>query len=443
MALPAAMIMLFIMTTLAIVVVTNARTADSNSRRDRATKRAVAAVDAGFDTAIYRLNQIKPANNQCVVVNGSGQLGTAGASADGWCPAQTEDLGDTETLTYRTTPATAVTTNGQNLLTRKIMSVGTSSMGSSLVTRRALTNVASNTANPLVGNYAMVSTDPTWPLVLQNNTRIEGDIGSNSSIYLQNSAQLCGDALYGKDWAIQSPNANQGGLLQCLGASYGSSHTKLTEPLILAPIDQRDAPTNNNNSSIPNTISGWDAAKRRLVLGTGDNLTLVAGGVYSFCYFQMGGSSKLNISGSLLGGTPTRIYIDAPENCTSLSSGERGDVSIGNSANINNTTLDPSTFIMFVVGSPRIMTYVTYDNSSSTAVPMVIYAPSSTLSIQNNTVIKGAVAAYRISVKNYAKILWDPLVGALSQTQTIPVYRRTKWKECVVKQPTSVPDSGC
>jgi hypothetical protein len=86
-ALPAAVILLMIVLMLGSVAGLGAVGALSQSGKDRGTKRSVAAIDAGMDTAIYRLNKLTPSALLCVVVGATG-LTLEPVQSDGWCRAQ-------------------------------------------------------------------------------------------------------------------------------------------------------------------------------------------------------------------------------------------------------------------------------------------------------------------------------------------------------------------
>jgi hypothetical protein len=110
-ALPAALMLLLIIALLATVAGGAAVSAIGQSGDDRGTKQAVAAVDAGLETAIYRLNKLTPSALLCVVVGATG-LTLEPVQSDGWCRAQTESLGNGASYSYRISAALTITLNG-------------------------------------------------------------------------------------------------------------------------------------------------------------------------------------------------------------------------------------------------------------------------------------------------------------------------------------------
>src|SRR5436309_15251314 len=65
-ALPAALILLLVITVMSGALAASAISGNNESKRDRGTKRAVAAADAGIDAAVYRRNKLKPDALPCV-----------------------------------------------------------------------------------------------------------------------------------------------------------------------------------------------------------------------------------------------------------------------------------------------------------------------------------------------------------------------------------------
>jgi Tfp pilus assembly protein PilX len=447
-ALPTTMIMLMIVTTGGTVAIKQSMTSDDQSRLDRNVKHAIDAADAGYDTAIYRINKMQPKSGECVIVNGSGQLVNNSNSADGngWCPEQTENLGDGVSYRYRMSVATSLSQNGQNLLQRKIVSWGDVTFGNRTVERRTYNLIAANTGNPLVGNFAIISQSKTAGLPLDNNTTVNGDIGTNGAVRLNGSARVCGDVYYGKDVPSSegyshapTAHANSG----CLPPYDGYNNnggtdtaTATPQPFVLDPVDQGCVRTTCNDNATLTGNPAWNAGTRTLTVSSGN--VALTGNNYSFCKLVINGGT-LSIPARLPGATPLRIYIDTPETC----GGERSPFSLANYSTISNLNADPSAFILFVTGSPNISTTVDFNNNTSTQAAMVTYAPYSTCRLRNHTAIRGAVACNVVTVENYASITWDPLVGALTQTDILPLYRRYSYVECDKIANPSPYNQGC
>ena len=428
-ALPAAVVMLMIMMLLASVAGLATRTATGQSSRDRGTKRAVAGVDAGLDTAIYRLNKLSPSALLCVVMGATG-LTIEPVQSDGWCRAQTESLGEGASFSYRMSAALTITLNGQSLLQRKVVSTGTANG----VSRRAMATVNSLTgASVFSGNAVTSLTD----LVLPHSASIVGNAATNGNMSLQASSLLCGDALVGPGKTFTTTSPAQ----QC----PGFTHAVASQPLTLNPVDQGNAATVNDNGRIGvedpfvlKLLSTWNPGTRVLKLQNTSTLTLT-GNTYSFCYLEIDNLSQLIIAPRLPTQPPLKIYIDAPENCPGVANA--GNVKLLNQGILSNLNTSSETFQILAVGSPQAETSIDFANNVS-LVNGVIYAPRSTLGLYNSTSIIGAVAAQTVAFSNSAKVTWDPTAN-LSLDDLLPLFRRASWVECTSTQPGPDPSSGC
>jgi hypothetical protein len=428
-ALPAALVMLMIVISLSVVAGTAALGAISQSGHDRGTKRAVAAVDAGMNTAIYRLNKLNPSALLCAVSGPTG-LTLEPVQADGWCQAQTENLSDGASYSYRMSAALNIHLSGQAILQRKVVVTGTANG----VQRRAMATVNSLTGVSVFSGNAVTSiTD----LSLPDSSSIIGNAATNGNMQIDDSGLLCGDSLVGagKSFITSSP------LQQC------PLHTNstLSSPMVLNPVDQGDVATNNDNGRIgaqdPFLLqfqSSWSPSTRVLKLLNSSILTL-SGNVYSFCYLEINNLAQLVIAPRLPTQPPVKIYIDSPENCPGVPNA--GTIRLFNQATLLNSNASSNTLQIFVAGSPTIPTSIQFFNNIS-LVNGVVYAPRSTLDLRNSTSIIGAVAAQTVLFSNSARVTWDPTAD-LSLDNLLPLFKRGTWTECTSKQPGSTPDTGC
>lgn len=114
---PIACTMLLALVALTSVAAKTAISAGAQSHRDRGVKRAAAVADGAVSIAMYRLNQLQPEANECVVADDSGNLsvGAPSFSDDGgtnnWCgEVKSASSGETltedgETYSYYVSPA--------------------------------------------------------------------------------------------------------------------------------------------------------------------------------------------------------------------------------------------------------------------------------------------------------------------------------------------------
>ena len=449
-ALPTAVMMVMIVGMLAVALVATSTTGSRQSTRDRSVKRALAAADAGLQVAVYRMNQVRHAENECVAVASDGSLEVRSVGADGWCTMEAEGLGDSASYTYRVSQAINVRQNGQNLVQRKVVATGCVLPGATPqnclaqngVKRRTLTVVGSPVGS-IFGSRGVLS-DKT--VRVEENGKIISDVASNEDVIIDNNGEICGNVTYGPPPARfqRAPNA----IWRC----PNTTATRASSRFLLNPVDGTSARTNNNNRRIgvedvkTGSVS-WDPNTRDLKLDNFSTLTLT-GDVYSFCHLQVSNGAELIIASRAAGRPPLRIFIDKPENCNS-SIQDRGSVTVDNGASLTNLNSGAATLQMYVVGSPSISTFVRFENNAGTSQNpsgsqrMIVYAPYSTVSVLNNGNFIGAVAAKQVSVKNNGRITFDPNSQEVGDPNTIPLYRRQSWTECKPRNSGSAPDSNC
>jgi hypothetical protein len=430
--LPTATAMIFIIGIVVAVAAGAAITANSQAGRDQKVKEALAAADSGVRAASYRLNVLEPASRQCVKVSAStGDLYLDWVAADGWCDAQVEDLGGGASYSYRVSSRIDLTLNGQYLAQRKIVSTGI--VGN--VRRRVIAIVDAATGAPLfVSGNAVVGVDQ---INLSNSALIDGSAASNGNISLNNSAKICGNA---------TPGPGQQLVLQNNSTLCGGfSGNPASDPLVLEPVDQGTAPTTNDDARIgiqdtwtsPSQID-WNPATRVLRLKNNSSLTL-GGNVYSFCSLEITNNAQLIVA-ARDPGTAVRIYMDAPENCGGAGT---GSMKLANAGSIVNLNSDPATLQIYLVGSNTIATTVDMQSTPQTAFNLVIYAPRSTVTVNNQTHVSGAIAGKQATIANNSSVSWNDSVSQLRTSSLLSIFRRQRWTECTTVPPGAAPDSGC
>jgi hypothetical protein len=97
-------------------------------------------------------------------------------------------------------------------------------------------------------------------------------------------------------------------------------------------------------------------------------------------------------------------------------------------------------------------TTLDFANAITSEMVLAIYAPYSTVHLENGSVngkdkpyvrLRGALAAKSILIENDATITYDPLVGDITGGG-IPVYRSTRsWIECTARPTDTAVNSGC
>jgi hypothetical protein len=451
-ALPAAAMMLMIIFLLAAAAATAAISASGQSNHDRGTKQAVAAADAGLDTALYRLNKLQPAPLSCVV-SGPLQLLLNPILGTGWCPTVTvpvsggsaggEQLADNASFTYTMSAGTNVTVLGQGQQHRKIIVTGTANG----VSRRIMADVSTMTGVSAFGGNALTSLED---ISLPIGTAIIGGVASNGNVAVGLCPQIAGNSWYGPGKAFIRGGTSY---------SYGTNpcplfrQNPLPQNVILNPVDASKQNPNDNariNQALGDLwtlrlLSGstWDEGTRVLHLKGAATLTL-RGSKYSFCKIIVEDSAQLIIAPRLATQQPLKMYLDRPENCPAGAPSpmsDAGTMKIKETGSITNLNADSDTLQISAVGSTTYDTSIRFENAVSNLIG-TIYAPSSTVALENANAILGAVAAKRVTLEDTSRIQWHPSAD-ITLDDLFPLFKRTKWMECTVKPTGPAPDSGC
>jgi hypothetical protein len=431
-AMPVALMLLVVIAGLVTVTATESYSATRGAGRDKAVKRAIAAADAGVSVATYRLNRLDAGPLACVAPDPtSGQLVVTSAMTDGWCAAQTEDLGDGAGYSYRVSTAADVTVNGQGILQRKIVSTGTVNG----VARRVITVLATASGRDLFGDFTVISLND---LSMPNSTRISGNVASNGKVALSNSAEICGNVTYGPGKQFTADNSSH----QCGGYAQGPA----TLPIVLDPVDEGTAATVNDNARIgvQDSLTGgslpsaWDPVKRVLSLKNSMSLMLT-GNVYSFCSLQLSGKAQLVVAARSTSQPPLKIFMDDPASCPGVTSA--GSVRVIENSFVQNLNASATSLQFWMLGSATAETTMELSNSFSSQLAIVIYASRSTVSLQNGQNLVGAVAAKNLLMSQTSSITSQNV--DISVDTLIRLFQRQSWLECTATSGSGAPDGGC
>jgi hypothetical protein len=445
-AYPATVMMLVIIASVAFAMTINAVAANNQASHDRGVKRAVAAADAGLQVADYRMNKLTPSSLLCVVRGVASQLAIEPLLIDGWCRAQTEELGDGASYSYRVSAGTGILQSGQSLLQRKVVATGcvlpgatthAQCMASSASVKRRVSSTIGSPSGQLFPAKGVLSKET---LLVRNNGYLESDAASNDDVVINNNAEICGNVTYGPapDDIFDTSNNS---VFDC----PGKVAVKAPAEFLLNPVDANPARLANDNSRIGNldTKTGtvdWNPVTKVLKVMNNSTLTLT-GDTYSFCYLEVRNNSRLIIASRAPGRPPLKIFIDRPELCP-LAGSDKGKVNVSQNAVVENQTTDPSMVQIYVEGSTLLDTDVEIENNAMVSMHMTVYAPNSIFTLENNGEFHGAVAGKRVTVLNNAGFFWDDRAGSIT-TGTSILYQRQSWRECTAKNPGATPDAGC
>jgi type II secretory pathway pseudopilin PulG len=476
-AMPTAASMLMVVSLLVAAGLATATQLSQSSNRDQDAKRALSAAEAGLQTAIYRLNQIRnPAvpPNSCLTTTPVAALGT------GECPASpTESLGNGASFYYYVTPRLGVSGScalmpGQVAAVRDrcVTAVGTADG----VTRRLQVRVSEQ---DVFGGFFDVGLLGKSLVYAYNSVNMVADVGSNGSVYLNNSITAQGEESLGVDGAVKILDTNNYTAINSVSVEGGL--TDIDQPYEMPPADFERydgesggvaVSSENDNASLPTPY--YNAANKSFIISTGT--VTINPGTYYLCHVHFGSSVnfRINNTGLNTGNGMTRFLIDAPRragnNCpaspTTYTADHAGTFGADNSVMLNKETAErEELFQIYMYGSgneDEDLTTSRYDWCTRQTTPMLpgecradfmldnsvqfygsVYAPDSTVQAHNSVSIYGGLAGDKIRLFNSVNFRITAAVRTAPALAPGAALRKG-WTECKT-QPSSAgdPESGC
>jgi Tfp pilus assembly protein PilX len=459
-ALPVAAGMLMVLSIFVVGFFTVAMQANTSSVKDRSAKRALAAAEAGLQTAIYRLNGLRQTPSAIRTV--SCLTDTWVAPVDGGqCPGRTESLGNGATFTYYVTyeggaaGCVEVPGNPTTAQDRCITSVGT--VGG--VTRRVQMRVVSQ---PTIYPFNQVGLIGKSLVYAYNSAKLISDVGSNAQVYFHNSVNVEDNTAIDVD----------GKVMILTGGTYtyansvkidGGTQT-ITTPFDLTMPDFEAVENSNDNSTLGTDLgSAWNAGTRRIHIPSGEKT--IRPGTYHVCNVQLGNSVKLKFSHT--GGARTRIYVDSPSRPDSMCAGQAdpaGTFTADNSVEINKEVGEREELLdIYMYGTAYNDTRSMYtwcepihqpneapatcrsDFMLDNSVNLYggVYAPNTSIQAHNSAKIWGALAADKLLFFNSVDFT---LTGEMKgrPPEGSGAAQRRGWVECQPQRTVATdPESGC
>jgi type II secretory pathway pseudopilin PulG len=477
-AMPTAVSMLMVVSLMVAAGLATSTQLSQSSNRDQDAKRALSAAEAGLQTAVYRLNQIRnPAvpGTMCLT---TAPVAPTGSPAE--CPASPqESLGNGASFYYYVSPrlgvsGTCALSPGQVASTRDrcITSVGTADG----VTRRLQVRVAERDVFGGSYNVGLMGKSLVYAY---NSVKMSADVGSNTAVYLNNSITVDdGSAPLNVDGEVKLLEGGSYTAINSVNVEGGLE--TITQPYEMPQADFESydgeaggvaAPGENNNSSL--STSYYDAANRSFVVPTGT--VTINPGTYYFCHFLLRDSVRFRINngGLTVNNGMTRILIDSParpgNNCpaspTTYSASTAGTFGIDNSVLVQDLTKREELLQVYMYGSGNEEEHLTtsrYSWCTRQSSPLLpgecrsdfmldnsvefygsVYAPNSTAQAHNSVKIWGGIAADQIRFFNSIEFTVTPELGT-APALTAGAVTRKGWTECRT-QPTVAgdPESGC
>jgi Tfp pilus assembly protein PilX len=437
------------------------------TNKDRSSKRALAAAEAGLQTAVYRLNNLAVPEAQCLV--GQTAQPTVPGAGQNCNPSAPEDLGSGATFQYYVTPTFAnlganaacvsLPTQQSAPTDRCITSIGMVNG----VRRRLQVRVTNLPGPPAFNQIGLLGKTQVYA---GNSSKMWSDVGSNGNVHFGNSAEL---------HQVGSIDVD-GGVLRGPGSTYtteGSGQKIAANPNFtfvpafeFPPIDFEAAQAVALNLTTPN----WSPPSGSSYTGnTGLNrgqLTVnstseIPPGTYLFCRVHIKDGAQWRFHGT----QPTRIYVDSPTRVGSPCYGQlepAGTFWAENSNHINMNHGQEHLVDFFIggtllngirprpswcspAGSPPKDEECRSDFiiGNSGHIEASVYAPTTTVEANNSVHWWGAIGADKIRFNNSVEFqLTKAVKERPSGSQGAAL--RTAWGECR-PEPTVAgdPESGC
>ncbi len=454
-ALPVAIMVLFIIGALTAAAVTVSVQNNSSTQRDDNAKAALAAAEAGLQAADFRLDMLHPeeSGKYCI-----GQSAVEVAGATGYCQAVTQETGNKAKYTYWTSEALSTTAScvGQAITSQEAISqrclVAEGEAGG--VRKRVSERVAAFTATPLFHIHGVTGLKK---IVLSNNGHIKGGAGSNGKIYVENNAEVTegaelgpsGETLVGKNGVIKGTvykRTTSEGPLTLSSKEPGSSvkncvivegkvvegnydcyithyinYVKNKEAKPVEPYDQAEK-------------VGFNEETRKLKMEN-NALLVLKEGTYNFCSFEAQNNATIEIAAN----AKVVIYIDSANDPNSKCPSSGSDVfKIWNNATIVNPSHNPAALQIYVYDGSGGTVYL----KNNAELYAMLYAPFSKVNVENNGTVHGAIAGSEVELGNNMNFEWDdhqepPQIGTVSS------YYRSAWGECTPEHGSGSPETGC
>lgn len=415
MALPVALLATVAAMALAGAAVVSTVDVQQGTKRDSASKRAIAAADAGVSAARTELARVlaEPEVSSCP----GGAL-----PSSGWCPPTSPETVGDATYSFQFSDL-SLPCGGYALC---VVATGEADG----VMRRALVGFEGSPFDPSPPG------DPGGPgspggtggieglvgeegVILSGSAIVRVGVGTNGDLVTEGAAVVCGDVRVGVDgeWV------KSGSVVPCKGVSETKANAKLPSVESFMPAD---IATNNSNyrlerctSTNPKTPPGcqsdtfsgswsgsspWNPRTRTISTSGATTLTL-GGGDYWLCRLSMNGANQLIMAAN----ARVRLFFDTPENCGLSPSTQQIQFSGAN--RIWSTGYQPGKdrFDMpgfYMLGSPTSATSLDLAGATGTN-EFILYAPRTDISATGATIFKGVIAGRTVSMTGSSIIEHD------------------------------------
>jgi len=449
--LPVVLLMVLAAFAVASAAVLASFSAQNGTIQDFQSKDAFAAAEAGAHEGILRYNATTVSGDSWGQCLPSGTTPVSDGAGWSWCPAEAGQLPDGSTYTWRVGFPQQLPGAPLPAHTAQIVSQGTTHG----VSRRIDMTVRSASSQTPFSTAGIVGLNS---IALDANDQLTGNAATNGDVTLAGNDQVCGNTQVG-------PGRNViGGPPNCPGGSATVTQGVTSLP----PVNQGDAPTNNQNGNFftvnpvaPATknaqrrvcFNGRNAAgetdtscgPRELALNNGASgvaLTL-NGGNYSLCKLTMGSGTTIYVAN----GAKVTIYFDSPEACGYTAATTQLNMNSNTSIQVNGGTAQ--NMRMLFVGSDTIPTVATMSSNTVQNVTcnqdFIIYGPRTDIVFASNSYFCGAVAGKTVKSNSNTSVKTSNEAAGYTLPGWVDHYAIDDFRECGGAMPsgTASPSSGC
>jgi hypothetical protein len=307
-ALPVATAMLLVISLFVIAFFSVTLQVNDTSIKDRSSKRALAAAEAGLQTALYRLNQYGTNNpnqpTQCFT--------TAWVAADGGgkCPPATGLLGNGATYTYY------VSRELGTELCLGVAGAGTdrciTAVGIAGGVQRRVQLRASRLTGPL--SYKSIGLMSKSLMYAGVSSELTSDLGANGLVHFGNSAKTFANSSAGIAGAIflAPPGGTEDYYTSGSGQDIAANPDlqPVSTPFVFDTIDF-EVPENSARNVLESSVRthmGSHYTHSSLTFSMSSGTYTFLPGTYYFCRVRLGNGARLNFSTT----AATQIYVDSP-----------------------------------------------------------------------------------------------------------------------------------
>jgi hypothetical protein len=446
-ALPTVMLMGVAAFSIASVALLSSMSSQGNTIHDQRSKSSFATAESGVSDAMLRYNMTEALTPCAAVVIGSPDV-------NGWCPPVTiSPAVNGGSVQYWVHPPsnTSPSRRCQNRTTcMEIVALGTLNG----VTRRVDVTASYSSGAPVFADAGVKAVES---ITLDQNAEIHSGAATNGFMTLSSNAKQCGPVSVGVGETLtESDNVQYTTDVNCTQPTS----TYAQAPLSLPPVNQGDAPSNNDNSRLfsldavsgsksdacfngvnANGTAGSCGARELAIGGTGTAVTL-GGSVYSLCKLTMTSNSKLYTAT----GAQVTIYFDSPEACGQPSGTTQ--MALSSNTRISTPNIAPSSVALLFVGSTSLATVIQLNsNTDGNALcqqNFVVYAPLTTINLNSKSQYCGALAGEAVHLNSNAIVTSGTGIGNFTLPGTAPYYTvdSAGFVECGAAS-ASPPNAGC